>query len=158
DVGRNLLKAGQGVPLEGNFGSFYNSVGIKPASGQGNVDPAVLQRQIALEQQRIGILGNLAHVQQQVRTQELAIAQARNQGVKITEQEEQALLAYARATALGTLQIRQQADSERINAATIGLSAGATAAYRAEQERLADFRRRGITLTQDQAKAIKDEA
>jgi hypothetical protein len=157
DVGRNLMKAGYGVPLKGNFDDFYSAVGV-PKSGGGTNDPAVLQRLLALEQQRIGILGNLATVMQTVRGQEVAIQQARLNGVQISSDEEKRILDFARANALGLTQLRQQTEAYKTEAGAVGLGTGAAAAFRAEQEKLADFRIRGIKLTDDQAAALHREA
>jgi hypothetical protein len=75
---------------------FYNATGAdRPAKQFGpakpTVDPNALQHALSLEQQRIGLLGQTATVGQQVRAVEIAIAQARLAGVKITNDEADAL-------------------------------------------------------------------
>lgn len=61
-------------------------------------------------------------------------------------------------TKQATEQIRMQAASAEIEARTLGMSAGAAAAYRLEQEALAQARIRGIALSQNQVAAIHKEA
>jgi lambda family phage tail tape measure protein len=125
---------------------------------RGSVDKEIQRAQLGREAQYIGIIGQLASVQQIVRAQEIAITQARLAGVPVTQRQEAAILRFTEAQALGVIQIRQQTEAMRIEAATIGMGVGQAAAYRAEQERLADFRIRGIALTERQAAAIRAEA
>lgn len=136
-----------------SFGQFTGS-----GAGSKADDPNVIRQQLALEQQRIGLFGNLATIEQTVRAQEIAIAQARANGVNITAAEEKGILSYARAQALGTLHIRQQTEAEKINAGAVGLGIGATAAYRAEQDRLAEARLKNQKLSPGQIADIRAEA
>lgn len=111
------------------------------------------------DQQRIGLLGELATVQERVRLKEVAIAQARLQpGNKITDDDVARMREYARAQALGIIPMQQRANSLRIEADTLGMAVGAAAAYRAEQEKLLEFRLRGIVLTERQAAELRNEA
>lgn len=127
-------------------------------NGSVTSNPDVQLKQLALEQQRIGVLGQLATIQDTVRQSEIRIAQGRLAGVGITADEEVRIRSLAEAQALGTFAIRQQTDAARIEADSIGMSVGATAAFRAEQERLAAFRALGITLTKKQTDALHLEA
>lgn len=159
-VGKNLLKAGQGTQM-GDPGSFYSATGAgRSTSGSDNKpkNPLERDRGLAVEQQMISAMGNLATIQQMVRASEISIIQARNSGIPITKESERRVLAYTQATALGTLAIRQAADAARIEAEAVGLGVGAATAMRAEQDRLADFRQRGIVLTKAQAEALRFEA
>lgn len=126
--------------------------------GANTVDPEIQQKQLSFETQRIGALGQLATIQDVVRQSEIRIMQARLAGVSITAAEEARIRSYTEAQALGTLAIHQQADAARIEAGAVGLGVGAAAAFRAEQERLAYFRLRGIKLTDEQTAALHKEA
>ncbi|HWV44133.1 hypothetical protein [Pseudorhodoplanes sp.] len=130
------------------------------ASGQNKptVDPEVIQRLNALEQQRTTLLGQTATVGDQVRAVEIQIAQARMQGVNITKAEAENLTRLARERALGIDQIKAQADAYRIEAETIGMSTGQAVAYRAEQERINEAKRNGVPLTHENIEAIRREA
>jgi hypothetical protein len=157
--------AGQFDNANSDLGKFTNSglqngLNSKAASirGGGTVDPNVLKNQISLQQQYIGLLGPLANLQQQAAQKENELTLARLAGVSVTTKDADAIKAYAAATALGLIAIRQSTDAENINAGAVGLGTGAVAAYRAEQTKLADFRLRGISLTDQQSAALHNEA
>lgn len=159
DVGGNLLKNGLGYQLGGVGDDFYKAVGAKGRTDpNATKDPNAVKNAIAVEQQRIGILGQTASVLEQVRSVELQIQSARLNGVKITAQEEANLKKLAEANAIGVTAIRAQADSARVEADTIGMSTGAAAAYAAEMNRINQARREGQTLTPDNIAAIRAEA
>lgn len=82
------------------------------------VDPNVLKNNINLEQQRIGILGELATVSERMKQKENEITLARLAGVKITGDEQRALLNLAAAQALA---------SKNQEAASLGLFSNARA-------------------------------
>ncbi|RAI44702.1 phage tail length tape measure family protein [Rhodoplanes roseus] len=126
--------------------------------GPPTVDPQVQQRQLALESQRLGILAQIGSVGDQVRQKEIEIAQARASGVRITQAEEAALLRLTRAQALGTLQMQQQTGQLQIETATIGMSVGAAAAYRAEQEKILEMRLRGRSPTEEETRLLRENA
>lgn len=160
DVGGNLLKMGIGTtPLGGINDDFYKAVGAKGRTDpNATKDPNAVKNAIATEQQRIGILGQTASVLEQVRSVELQIQSARLNGVKITDQEAANLKKLAEANAIGLTQIRSQTDAMKVDAATVGMSTGAAAAYTAEMNRLNQARRDGQTLTPDNIAAIRAEA
>lgn len=120
--------------------------------------PADEQRQIEREQRRIGLLGDLATVEDKVRQKENEIRLGRLSGIPISKEEEARILSTERAVALGTMAIKEQVDAQRIEAATIEMSVGQAAAFRSVQERVLEFRRRGIELTNGQVEALKKEA
>jgi hypothetical protein len=62
-------------------------------------DPAQIKQDLANEQQRISLLGELATVDEQVRAKQVAINLARLAGAGISRQQEGAILALARAQA-----------------------------------------------------------
>lgn len=158
-VGPNLLKNGLGTALTGVGDDFYKAVGAKGRTDpNATKDPNAVKNALALEQQRIGILGQTASVLDQVRSVELQIQSARLNGVKITAQEEANLKKLAEANAIGLTQIRSQTDAMNVDAATVGMSTSATAAYAAEMNRLNQARRDGQTLTPDNIAAIRAEA
>lgn len=159
DVGGNLLKNGLGTQLGGVNDDFYKAVGAKGRTDpNATKDPNAVKNALALEQQRIGILGQTASVLDQVRSVEIQIQQARLNGVKITDQEAANLKKLAEANALGITAIRSQTDAMNVDAATVGMSTGATAAYTAEMNRLNQARRDGQKLTPDDIAAIRAEA
>lgn len=161
DVKGNLLRSG---PAAGNVltnsqaGSFYDAVGIKTPSAGNGVDPAVLKQQISLEQQRIGILGGMASISDIVRQKENEITAARLNHVTVTASEAKALKALARENALGITAMKAQADATRIQAESLGMSAGAAAEYTATQTRLAEALRNKQVLTSQDVAAIKAQA
>lgn len=130
-----------------------------PGAGTGNVtDPKITSAQLGLEQQRIGILGQMASALDANRQQEIAIILARQSGVRITKEEEAQLRANAEATSLGTMQIRQQADTLRIETEAMGLGTSAATAFKAVQEKIAEARRIGKPLEDAGIDALKKEA
>lgn len=160
DVGGNLLKMGVGTTSLGGVGDeFYKAVGAKGRTDpNATKDPNAVKNALALEQQRIGILGQTASVLEQVRSVELQIQSARLNGVKITADEAANLKKLAEANAIGLTQIRAQTDAMNVDAATVGMSTGAAVALTAEMNRLNQARRDGQTLTADNIAAIRAEA
>ncbi|EKS28237.1 phage tail length tape measure family protein [Afipia felis] len=162
DVKGNLLRSGKAAGTQltnAQVIDFQDAVGLKPKAGAGgSVDPAVLKQQISLEQQRIGILGATASIQDVVRGRELDIASARLNHIVVTDREAAALKALAAENALGLTAMRQQADQLRIQSETLGMSAGQAAAYTAVQNRLAEAVRNHQTLTESDVVQIRAQA
>lgn len=165
-VPTNLLRAamnagGQGL-TQSQAGGFYNAVGTSAGGGgspaKNTIDPNVLKNEIGLEQQRIGILGQLATVQDQVTQKKNELTLAGLAGVNVTTKERDALLAYTAASALGLIAIRQQTMAQQVESATVGMGVGESAAYRAEQDRLNQARLVGQTLTAKQIDLLHQEA
>jgi hypothetical protein len=153
--------SGRGLRGKTDFGDFYGAFGktfTAPGSGKVTVDPDALKQQLSLEQQRIGILGQLASVEDQVRSREIEIATARLNGVKVTKEQEQTILGLARAQADGTLAMRAQADALRIEADVIGLSVGKATELRMVREKEAEAARLGISVSAQTKAAWKAEA
>lgn len=121
-------------------------------------DPAKYQQQVALEQQRLGILGQTASIEETVRGTENAIAVARLNHVKITNDEANNLTRIARENALGISTMKASADAQRVEADTIGMSTGNAAAYAAAQNAINQAKRDGRPLTADNIAAIQQEA
>lgn len=149
-----------GSPTSSGNTALQDDIRRRAASlrGDSTVDPNALKNQIALEQQRLGILGQTATVQQQVRAVELQVQSARLNGVRITESEEAALKRLAAAQALGITQIQGATDAMRVEAATVGMSVGDATAYAAAQNAINEARRAGRELTPDNIAQIKREA
>lgn len=154
---QNYAIKSRGTPLSQDVNEIYRGIGAFK-NEDGSEDPATIRARISLDQQRIGLLGNLASVTDLVRQKENELALAGLNHVSVSDKQRKAILAYTEASALGVIAIRQQADAARIEGDTVSMGVGKAAAYRAEQERLADFRLRGIKLTQDQTNAIRAEA
>lgn len=126
--------------------------------GTGAKDKDAIARDLSLETQRLGILGQTLSVQQQVRLVELSIQQARLSGVNITAQEAEKLKELARLQALGITQIRASVDAWTVETATIGMSTGAALAYRAVQDQINQARRDGRELTAANIAELNREA
>lgn len=128
--------------------------------GGSTVDPAALQRQIALQLQYVGILGQTATVEQQV----LAVRKQIEQysltpgAIQLTEKQKDTLVELARQQALGTSLIRAQAEAYRIEAETIGASVGQATSYAAAQNLINRAKLEGKTLTAANIAEIKREA
>lgn len=137
--------------------AFYKATGAG-TSQKTTVDPNVLKQQLSLEQQRIGILGQMASVGQQVRAVEISIQQARLSGVNITKSEADNIKRLTAERALGIDAMKAGADSARVEADTIAMSAGQAAAYTAVQNRLNQAKRNGETLTAASIASIRSEA
>jgi hypothetical protein len=122
------------------------------------VDPNITAHNLSLEQQRISLLGQTATIEQQVRAVEISVAQARAQGVNITDKEVTKLKELAYANQLGLTAIRQQADAFNTESAAIGMSAGQAAKYTAVQNALNQAKREGRPLTDQNIADINREA
>jgi hypothetical protein len=107
-----------------------------PSDGS-TIDKDALQRQIALEQQRLGIIGQVATIDEQIRGSELQIKAARLQP--------------------GSL-ITDGADAHRIDGATVGMSVAAGVEYTAVQQRINAELAKGNALRPEQLAAIQKEA
>lgn len=71
-----------------------------PAGSAGTtIDPAKQRELLQLEQQRIGVLGNIASIEEALRSKQIDINLARMAGVKISKEEEAVLLSKARIEA-----------------------------------------------------------
>lgn len=145
DVGKAMLKqgtAGFGSQLtQSDANQFYDKTGAGASSGASAAaaKAKTLEQtkfQIGLEQQRIGILGNMVTVEDTVRQKENEIYLARVAGVTITDKEKDSILAYTAATALGVTAIRQSTSAQQIQGAVVGMSVGNAAAYQAVQEKI----------------------
>ena len=151
----------QATPLMNQGEADAFSAALLPKGGRSPSGPASetsdeLTRKNNLIVQRISALGQLATVQDTLAAKTAELNLLGLNDVRLTGQQRDAVLAYTRAQANGTLQIRASTDAQSIEAAAVGMATGAAAAYRAEQELLADFRRRGITLEEQDTRAIRE--
>lgn len=159
DVGPNLLKNGLGTSLGGVGDEFYKAVGAKGRTDpNATKDPNAVKNALALEQQRIGILGQTASVLDQVRSVEIQIQQARLNGVNISKAQADVLKKNAEEQALGTAAIKAATDAQKIEADVIGMSTGQATAYAAAQNAINERKRAGLPLTEGNIAAIKAEA
>lgn len=167
--------AAAGISLTNNFEGRMSGDMTNPASGntalqdalrrradalnnKTTVDPNAAKNALAVEQQRIGILGQTASVLDQVRAVEIQIAQARANGVSISKAQAEILKKNAEEQALGTSAIKAATDAQKIEADVIGMSIGQATALTAAQNAINDARRAGRPLSQDNVAAIKAEA
>lgn len=156
DVGTQLTNSS-------SVDQFYSGLGKgapgNAAAGAGStVDPNALQHSIQLEQQHIALLGQSASASDAVRAVELQVQAARLSGVSITKKQVDVLKKLTYEQSIGITQIKSQIDSYNIEAATIGMSAGAAAQYAAVQNALNDAKRQGKTLTDADVTAITAQA
>lgn len=160
DVGGNLLKMGVGTTSLGGVGDeFYKAVGAKGRTDpNATKDPNAVKNALAVEQQRLGILGQTASVLDQVRSVEIQIQQARLNGVKITASEAERLKKNAEDQALGTAAIKAATDAQKVEADVIGMATGQATAYAAAQNAINERKRAGMPITEDNIVAIRKEA
>lgn len=171
NVPTNILRNAYGANMGGTrltsnsaVSQFYEPLGSgapqNEQSGNPTVDPAALQRQIALQLQYVGVLGQTATVEQQV----LAVRKQIEQysltpgAIQLTEKQKDTLVELARQQALGTSLIRAQAEAYRIEAATVGQSVSQATAYAAAQNLINRAKLQGKTLTAENVAEIEREA
>jgi hypothetical protein len=128
------------------------------SDNKATVDPNALQHSIALQQQALGIYGQTVTAQEAVKSIELQVQAARLQGVNVDQKRIDILKRLAVEQTIGTAQIKAQADAEKINSETIGMSLGQAAQYTAVQNALNEAKRNGRELSQDNIAAINKEA
>lgn len=134
-------------------------LGISPASAPVPVvDPEKLKQTIALEQQRISILGQTATIEQQVKAVELGIQTARLNNIKVTNDEAANIKRVAEEQALGTFQIKAQTDAENVKIEALFKSNEAGVAYALVQTRINEERRKGNELSPEAIKNLQKEA
>lgn len=116
----NRMTLGDANAFYGAFGKRFTDPNAKPV-----VDPNKARNDLALEQQRLGILGEMATVEQRVAMTTNAIALARLNGVTVTTSEQKALENLARAQA-ETDRVQQQASIGIFNFAAASKAAADT--------------------------------
>lgn len=154
-AGSMLLQSGTQM-TQGAANDFYRATGA--AAGDSTIDKDALQKTIALEQQRIGILGQTAAIELQVHAVELQIRQARLNGVTILPKEEENLKRIARERALGVDRIIASTEAAKIEIATLGMSTEQATVYAAVQGRINEARRNGQVLTVGEIREIQMQA
>lgn len=122
------------------------------------IDPNVLKNQIALEQQHIGLLGQMASATDAVRSVELQVQAARLNGVSISDAQVASLKRLAAEQAIGVTAIKASTDAQRVEAATVGMSIGQAAQYAAAQNAINEAKRAGRPLTAANIAQINAEA
>lgn len=127
-----------------------NQAALLAAGGQTALDN--------VEKQRIATLGSMASITDIVKSKQLELDNAARDGVNVTLTQRDALLQLAREQALGIIAMKQQGDATRIQAETLGMSAGAAAEYTAVQTRLAQTLRDKQVLTATDIEQIKQQA
>lgn len=140
--------------IQGGFGQIE----LQNKSGGTTKLLADVEKLEALERQRISTLGGMASVQDVVRSKMLELDNAARDGVSITREQRAAILDLTREQALGITAMKQQADATRIQAETLGMSAGKAAEYSAIQTRLAEAMRNRQVLTEQDIEQIKRQA
>lgn len=128
------------------------------SAGPPTMDPNVLKDQISKGQQYLGLLGQTITATEARRQVELQLQAAALNGVTIDGKRAEVLKKLAEENVLGITAMKQQADSLRVEAATLGMGVGQASAYAAAQNALNEARRNGRALTQDNIAAINAEA
>jgi len=116
------------------------------------------QREIAIEQQRIGLLGQTATVEQQERLIVLQLNAAHLAGVDITAKQRDNLVRLAHERALGIDQIHASTDSLHTEISAFGLDTGAAAAYVAVQTKINEAKRLGVPLSAENIAQLRRES
>ncbi len=164
----NGFKAGgAGLTSNSPVDQFYNGLGsgapgnnnpTRVVGAGGSVDPNVVREQIAKAQQYLSLLGQTTTATEARRQVELQLQAAALNGVGIDARRAEILKKLAEENILGITAMKQQADSYRVEAATIGMSVGQATAYAAAQNALNDARRNGRALTAQNIADINKEA
>jgi len=166
--GLNLLKTGSGVGgkaynLSGGGGQFDTlgpTTSASPGGGKGGDTQTAQQWQqkLSAAQQYISLLGPMATAADRVRAVELQLAEAGKSGAGVSKQQAEALKQLAYESALGITSMKEQADAEKVQAATLGMSAGEAAKYTAVQTQINDAKRNSRQLTLQNIADIEKEA
>lgn len=138
-----------GAPIDPAFNRLGGAASTDPAGGASKptVDPNAIKAQIALEQQRIGVLGQLASIEDIVKQTENQISLARlTPHSLVTDSDLARVTEYARATALGVTAIRTSADAYRVQGAAVGMGIAEATSYNAVQTRINEESRKGNSL------------
>lgn len=117
-----------------------------------------LDKATALVSAHNSAMGASLPVQDAVNAKTLELQRLQVQGAGLTPKQIADQQSLAREQALGTAQIKAQIDATNVQAATIGMSAGASAAYTAKQTLLNDAIRNHKTLTDADVAAIDQQA
>jgi hypothetical protein len=157
--GTDLSKTDPSAIYKG-FPAFDGSTATGPNGKptKSTIDPDQVKADIQQYQQLMGLLGPLASIDQVIAQKENDITLARLAGVDVTKKQEQAILAYAQAQALGIVQIHSQTDALGVESSTFAMTAGQAAAYAAVQTKINEANRTGNPLTQTQINLIRQEA
>lgn len=165
DIFKATAAAGGGIKFGPgtDFSKFTSLNGMAaPATGTGGgkktVNDVDVKKSISDDQQRIGLLGQMASVNDQVRQTQNALNLAGLAGVGVTKAQRDALLDLARENALGVTQMKAQVDANNVQAATIDMTVGKAAAFTAEMNRLNEATRNHQVLTQADKGAIHAQA
>jgi hypothetical protein len=99
NMGANALRSGAGTTLTSStdVSSFYKGLGPSSSANKPTVDPNILRQQVALEQQRLGLLGPLATAEDVVKQKQLDINSAALQNVHISSAQAESLKLVALA-------------------------------------------------------------
>lgn len=152
------LKNGRGTTLTANSDVSSSYSFMQPAKKKPTEDPRDVKNRIALAQQYLGLLGQTTTASEARRQVELQLAAAATAGVYVDEKRAETLKKLAEENILGITAIKQQTDAQKIEAATVGMSAGQAAAYTAAQNALNDAKRNGRALTAANIADINKEA
>ena len=161
-IGRNMINAGKGSRLSGaDTDQYYNAVGGAWATaGQGAAGKtkADILKDLQDYNQRISSLGGMASIDQLLAAKENELRiQFINTGIAVGSQKE-AIMALYREQLNGVAAVKSQIDATRIQAATIGMSAGAAAEYTAVQTKLNEAIRKGAPLSAADEAALRSNA
>lgn len=172
DLGTNKLKQAFAGSLSigstrttssSNIDDYYKAVGgagTSTSSGSksaddGTKDLAATKSKIAQNQLYISTLGNLATVQDEVKSKQNALDLANIAGAGVTSRQRAAILDYTAATALGVTAIRTQTAEQQLSLTTMNMGVGAAAAYSAVQTRINEAIIKGAPLNAQQVSQLQ---
>src|SRR5207253_1825389 len=116
-----------------------------------------LDRDAAVISVRIGALGAAATETDLLAQKENQLAKARQQGAGLTSQQEENQRRLVREQFNGVAAVNAQIDAQKIQRATLGLSAGATAEYTAYETKRLEAIRNGAPLDEKQLAALREK-
>lgn len=154
----NALKNGRGTTLTADSDVSGSYSFMQPKAGKKTEDPKTVQDRITKEQQYLSLLGQTTTATEARRQVELQLQAAAIAGVSIDSKRAEVLKKLAEENVLGITAIKQQADSYRVEAGTVGLAVGQATAYVAAQNALNEARRNGRALTAQNIADINKEA
>jgi len=154
----DAIRRGRGTTLtaDSDVSSSYSF--MQPSKVKKTEDPAVVKDRIAKAQQYLGLLGQTITASEARQQVELQLAAAAAAGVGIDSKRAEVLKKLAEENILGITAIKQQADSYRVEAGSVGMAVGQAAAYVAAQNALNEARRNGRALTAQNIADINKEA
>lgn len=154
------LDVGSQLKSSSDVSSLYAGTGAGNASAGPKIKTAAeRQKEISDQQAYIGLLGQTATAEQAAEQVRLAAdASYLSSGVKVSQSKLSQLQQLAIEQSNGVAAIKASTDAQNVEAATVGMSVGATAQYTAEQNALNAAKQKGTILSDASRAQISSEA